>query len=681
MTFLSPVFLWGLSALAIPLLVHLFNLRRHKKVYFSQVRFLKAVSQQVNKTRKIKHFLILLCRLFALACLVLALAQPVFKNKEFKTEDLEKPVGIYVDNSYSMQTNGPNGNPCLSNAISWASDLVKKSPESSRFFLLTNDFSAADNQVYSKNAMLDRLAEIDYSTSFKTAAQIAERVNQSDFKLRNLLLLSDFQKTSFSDAPQLFSDSSLQFALMPLKAANPHNLFVDTVSLANPNVVFGETNTLKIKVKNSSLKESMDTKLRLFMNKALVSQKKIEVPALGSTEVEFSFKLNDAKPHECKLVLDDPFVVFDNEFFFTLNPNPIQQVVVISSSNSKLFFEKAFSLEPFFKLSIFEFGKIDFGQLQKANVVVVDGLSRLDDNLVDYLKKTLANQAVVLLNPDQKLRTPQQISSLSNIVPSLGKVSIREISADEVEQSLAPPNLNNPFFEQIFSQKFERLLTPKAKKLLENLPGEKILTFNDGSSFMSYVQTNPGHIFLMASPMEEGFSDFGRSALFLPVLYKIASYGNSAKERLFFNIGSEFLKITIVSDTLSFAGKMFALSKNDGTSIILPQQLLGNQLVMRNEKTLNKAGIYTLMLGEKPLKPIAVNTDQKESETETLSEEELNKYVEKFANLQVFEPGERPTELLMTQVGLQEHLNLWRYFLAFAILFFVVEMLIIRLFK
>ncbi len=76
MSFLHPAFLWALTALAIPVLIHLFQLRRFKRIDFPNVRFLAEVSQQTRARKKVQHWLVLLARCLAIAALVLAFAQP-----------------------------------------------------------------------------------------------------------------------------------------------------------------------------------------------------------------------------------------------------------------------------------------------------------------------------------------------------------------------------------------------------------------------------------------------------------------------------------------------------------------------------------------------------------------------------------------------------------------------------
>ncbi|WP_310590407.1 BatA domain-containing protein [Dyadobacter sp. NIV53] len=76
MSFLFPSFLWGLLAISIPIAIHIFNFRRTKRVYFTNVAFLKAVETQTRSVRKIKHWLIMAARILAVASLAFAFAQP-----------------------------------------------------------------------------------------------------------------------------------------------------------------------------------------------------------------------------------------------------------------------------------------------------------------------------------------------------------------------------------------------------------------------------------------------------------------------------------------------------------------------------------------------------------------------------------------------------------------------------
>ena len=143
MQFKHPEILWFLFLLAIPILVHLFQLRRFQKQYFTNVRFLKELSMQTRKSSKIKKWLLLAARLLLLACLIIAFAQPFFKAAD--SENKGNEMVILLDNSYSMQAKGTKGE-LLKRAVQ---DLLENTPENQQFSLITNNNAYWDTDIKS----------------------------------------------------------------------------------------------------------------------------------------------------------------------------------------------------------------------------------------------------------------------------------------------------------------------------------------------------------------------------------------------------------------------------------------------------------------------------------------------------------------------------------------------------
>ena len=86
MQFIYPQILWALLALAIPVIIHLFHFRRFKKVYFTNVKFLKEIKEEKSTRNKLRNLLVLICRLLAYAFIIFAFAQPfISKNETTKT--------------------------------------------------------------------------------------------------------------------------------------------------------------------------------------------------------------------------------------------------------------------------------------------------------------------------------------------------------------------------------------------------------------------------------------------------------------------------------------------------------------------------------------------------------------------------------------------------------------------
>src|SRR6185369_14626860 len=104
MMFVYPAFLWALFATAIPIIIHLFNFRRYKKVYFTNVRFLKELKHESESKSKLKQILILIARILAITALVFAFSQPFLPSKVSKNRGGVKSVSVYIDNSFSMES-------------------------------------------------------------------------------------------------------------------------------------------------------------------------------------------------------------------------------------------------------------------------------------------------------------------------------------------------------------------------------------------------------------------------------------------------------------------------------------------------------------------------------------------------------------------------------------------------
>ena len=125
MQFNHPEILALLFLLIIPILIHLFQLQRFKKEAFTNVKFLRQIELESRKSSRLKKLLILAARLLALACLILAFAQPELK----KTEGQEnRKTIIYLDNSLSLQATDNKGSELLQNVKSDLIDQLQNFP-------------------------------------------------------------------------------------------------------------------------------------------------------------------------------------------------------------------------------------------------------------------------------------------------------------------------------------------------------------------------------------------------------------------------------------------------------------------------------------------------------------------------------------------------------------------------
>ena len=140
MKFLFPTFLFALFTIAIPILIHLFNFRRYKTVYFSNVGFLKNIKKESKKKSKIKQLLLLIARILTIIFLVFAFAQPYIPSNKDVQKKANQTVAIYIDNSFSMNALSEQGQ-LLELARNKAVEIVLAYPAGTKFRLFTNNIN------------------------------------------------------------------------------------------------------------------------------------------------------------------------------------------------------------------------------------------------------------------------------------------------------------------------------------------------------------------------------------------------------------------------------------------------------------------------------------------------------------------------------------------------------------
>lgn len=163
--FLHPIFLYGLFALAIPVILHLFSFRKYKKVYFSNFSFLASLQQQKKNSSKLKNLLLLFLRLLALASIVFAFATPYIQpKKNILPVEKSSKIIIYIDNSFSMSNTGTKGS-LLEEAKKHLFDIIAAYPAGTNFALLTDD--EAHNRTLTKEQATALLPGIKTSANSK----------------------------------------------------------------------------------------------------------------------------------------------------------------------------------------------------------------------------------------------------------------------------------------------------------------------------------------------------------------------------------------------------------------------------------------------------------------------------------------------------------------------------------
>tara|TARA_R110000823_G_scaffold315359_2_gene446971 strand:- start:15437 stop:17446 length:2010 start_codon:yes stop_codon:yes gene_type:complete len=661
LTFANPAVLWGLLALAIPVIIHLFNFRRVKRVQFSNIALLKKVKEESSSKRKPVELLILLSRLLFLAFLILAFAQPIFKDNA-NDQELSDEVLIYLDNSLSMDMPVSSQQSAFDRAYSLSTGVVDAYPESAKFKFLENGYGNSLNTSYTASTIKDRFTELELSGVGRSMDEIQSRIAASGFR-GDVYLISDFQKSRENELGNIASDSLRNYYLMPIEGENNSNLYFDTAYLENSFLLGAMKNNLKVVLKNEGAEDFEDVNVRLFFDDQLSSTALVNVPANGIKEHIFEVDQSATGLNKAKVTLDDSKVLFDNEYFLTLNN--IERVIVheVKGPGSNDFIEQLYADNELFNYQAFNANNIDNNELLQSDIIILNQLSDFSNQLISALKTFLEKNGTVLIIPSAESNF-QTFSQLG--------LTIRFDSDERL--GLGQPNFQNPFFDGVFENTKEAIAMPEASITYRLINSELgVLNFKNGREFLSKAELPLGNAYVFSSDFSAEATSFPSHSLFVPVMYKLALGSKVNLSKLYY-LTDEQTMVYPLEESLT-ANDIVTLS--DGENKITPdQRISGKSLIMEIPKDELKAGHYNILKGETELGTIAFNQSKAESSVDRHSIDELETIAQaKNINLIQAEDGIEVNRELTAGI---KGINLWKYALMLGLLFLFAEVILIR---
>lgn len=687
MQFLFPTFLWGLLALSIPVIIHLFNFRRTKKVLFTNVAFLKAVNTTTSSFRRLKHLLIMAARMAFIAALVMAFAQPFLPSKSGKGVKSGGVASVYIDNSLSMQ-NELDKKTYLDKAIGKVEELLTAFPQGSQLQLVTNDFSSDEHSVGNTQTIKDRTTTIKFTHTPRTFDNILKRqailASKHNSQGGNQYLwFSDFQKSTSGDLSKLKLDSTSRLFVVPVQAKALQNVFVDSVWMNTPFVREMSTNQLTVRLFNTGERAVENLQVKLFLDDTQVSSTIASIQSKSSTVANFSFTVKNKGFKKARISFDDTPITFDNDYYFVLNAAPTIKVLhLFGQASVGRYIPTVFDNDSVFAFRSFSASNVDIGQFKTSNLVVLEGVQNIDGSIKTALQDFVRAGGSLFVIPSQ---TPD-IQNYNNF---LGIFNIRGIQSKVNTQAdftpLAEPVKNAPFFIDIFdnSTQNELLKMPNQSGVLSwQVMGDKLLSFRNNQPFLTISNAGKGKVYLIASPLDGIFGDFARNALFVPIMYKVAALSVRQEPMAYsFDQNTFTIEVNDIPKTASFKLRRGKLE------IIPVQNLIGKQLTIELPKANQLAdnqsiesGYYELVLDGKVERLVAFNHDNKESMMDFYSVDELKSIFKGNKNVQIFDKID-DADFVKTFKDQNFGEALWKYFLVAALIFLAIEILLVRLMK
>jgi len=640
MQFNNPNILYALFALIIPILVHLFQLRKFQKTEFTNVKFLKELIVQTRKSSQLKKWLILSTRLLILTCIIIAFAEPSFDTNKTATQEIE--TVFYIDNSFSTQEKGPKGE-LLKISIQ---ELINNFPNDKKVSIITNSRTFKNKPLQTiKNDLISLKYtpnQLDYKTVSLKANQLFSKNKNT---LKRLIYISDFQKNNPLDASYFNSD--YQSTLLQTLPVSKSNISIDSAYFIKQNT---QETQLKVIVKkqHSSL---TNIPISLYNNDSLISKSTVD---LTNNKNSVLFHLPTESHLNLKISLLDATSAYDNELFLTRKKPSKQNVLAIGNVENNTFLSKIYTPNEF-QFNQQTPNKIDYSNFEQQHLIILNELENLSIALIKNLSNYTKNGGTLLCIPADKI----DILNYNSLLHTFNTINKNETRLTKI-------HFSHPIFSSVFEKEIKNFQFPFFKKYypLKNFVST-ILSFENGNPLL--VQTANSYVF--SAPLNSSNTNFKQAPLIVPTLYNIAK--STLKNNIpYYQIGNE--------NNIDFELKLekddvLSISK-DNIDFIPIQQIKATKVSLQTTNQPTIAGIYAIKNKQTSTgHTIAYNYTNSESirEYHTITTLE-NNHIKTATSV---------TDTLKEINSASQIGTLWKWFVIFAILFLIVELLILKYFK
>lgn len=633
MQFLNPYFLFGLFAIAIPIIIHLFNFRRFKKVYFTNVRFLKDIEISTKKKKQVRNRVLLLVRILSIIFLVLFFSQPYFPSEDKKlVERGMNAVVVLVDNSFSMQNQGREGR-LLDEAKRKAKEVVNQYNTNDEFLILTMDMEGRHQQFLSRDKFIELLDEVDISTKSYLNSKLFSRafdlLNTKEGYSKRCFFISDFQASAF-DIESLPRDTNISSLLVPLRVNNINNIYIDSISFVDPIFQIGENIELNIRIVNKS-----DTRVEAVPIKLIMDNKQIAVASLDfdknqTKNLVMTFNLQRHGIQHGRISIIDNPIVFDDDFYFTLQTNPLIEILSIVGDKPNPYINQLFSNNKEISFNNMNEKSIDFKEFGNYSLIILNELKEFSSGLASEISRYRENGGDILIIPSKEM----DLESFKTSMQSLSLPYYTELV--EKENKVSSIDKDNKLYRGVFSSDIDNMEMPSVKMYFRissstNTPRESIMKLQSDEDFLLVSQKEESKVFIFASNLRDDFTDFHRQALFVPSIWNMALFNQAIPSPYYFLSDTRPIDISMIKDASNMV--LPEIYSADNTISFIPQFIRKNQktsLVLHDQVSL--AGNYNIMENGKNFGGLSLNYSREESDLSFISSKDISSKLSKTSN-------------------------------------------------
>lgn len=680
MQFLNPFVLFGLLASSIPIIIHLINLRKQKKVEFSSLKFLKELQNTKIRNIKLRQILLLILRTLLITFIVLAFARPTIQNSiPGFVSYANTNTGLIIDNSFSMDLSDLSGNR-FRQTRNVFNNFINNLEDGDKLFVGGTNSKQYQNLELSsnKNELTTLFQNIKIETSDSKINELLSNSNlvfEENKELNSdIFIISDWQKNFIDKIDTFKTNNFKQISFIKIgQEFNSKNLSIDSIKLITS--IFQEKKPVELDVyiSNHSESSSNNNLLTLKFNNNRVAQKTFNVDANKSSVISISGVPNSQGAIKAVMEIDNDDILQDNKFYFGFII-PSQPNVLLISDVNRSFTEIALrtrnSDDNIRIINSKEFSAINLTEFN----IIVNTSKDLSKNDLSRLEKYIEQGGNALLFGSE---LTNQLESFYN------KIGFNDIKLDSFKNKIKFDRVEklHPLFSGMFqgdSDPKSIIESPEIQKLL-SLNGGFPLIMANGKPFLNELEYGNGKVLYFAVSQNMKWSNFPLTGLFPALLNRSIIYLSGGKGNFYQTNNLDKIIINIPKN-IALDNNFVLVSPSGIESNLKGSELPSGSVVIFND--LEEEGTYFLKnSGKKFVAVFAINHNPDESVLDYHSKNELEEIISyKFPNTFVNildDYNELDLKSLRANLGTE----LWQIFLILALLCGLAELFVQKAYK
>lgn len=537
----------GAIGASIPLVIHLLNRERARRLVFSTVRFIQ-MSHQTNVQRhKLKRLLLLLMRILMLLLLGFAFARPYFAEDPATAPELGgvRNAVIILDTSYSMQYAD-----VFAKAKKEATKRLDSLESADAVALILSADKARnvlpiDSEHSHIRSAIENAELTNYTTDYLDAVQTADEILKAvSVGQKQIYLVADLQKSgweNFLETDRLSPDVDIEFVDVGTEQQN--NRAVTAINVPPVVLLDQKDAELVARIHNYSTARVENLPVSLFIDNDKVETTQLDIEPNDSIDAAFRIKINlqTESAHTGRVEIENDALEIDNIRYFTVQSmKSIKTHCVNGERKRNDIDDETFFLTRALVAVGDEGVPIDYTEsttiptadaMQRFDVLILANVSKISATEAERLKTYVNSGGGLILALGDQVDSGVYQQHLGGTENSLLPCTLMQAVGDPIGkeefQVIANVEYRHPIFAPFSNPNHGDFAKGRFFRYYQSTPtsdASVIAVFDDGNPAIVEKIYGNGRVLCYTSTIDREWNDLPIHGVYLPFLHETIKY-------------------------------------------------------------------------------------------------------------------------------------------------------------